>query len=64
MSDDKHDKANTLVGLVTLGGGLTGIASLVMAGVALMGADYGAVGLCLLASAMSFGLLANALLRE
>ena len=62
--DDEQKRINTLIGLALVGSGITGVASLVMALFPLFSGDIGAAGLCLIAAALSFGLLANALLRD
>ena len=62
--DNEHKKFNTLIGLASVGSGITGVASLVYALFPLFDGNYSAVGLCLIAAAFSFGLLANALLRD
>lgn len=53
-----------LIGLASVGAGITGVAGFVVALVALFGGDLVAGGLCLIAAALSFGLLANSLLRQ
>lgn len=53
-----------LIGLASVGASLTGIAGFVVALVALFSGDLAAGGLCLIAAALSFGLLANSLLRK
>ena len=63
MSDERK-KQDTLVGLVILGSGITGVASLIVGLVSLFDGDLIAVGVCLIAAALAFGLLANALLCE
>jgi hypothetical protein len=63
MYDDPR-WADTVVGLATLGGALSGVAAVVAALVAFLEGEYQAVGLCLVAAALAFGLLANALLRD
>jgi hypothetical protein len=55
---------DTIIGLVTLGGAITGVAGLVAALVAFFSGEFVATGVCLIAAALSFGLLANALIRE
>jgi hypothetical protein len=62
--DNEHRRFNTLMGLALIGGGITGVASLVIALLQFLQSDFGTVGLCLIAAAMSFGLLANALLHN
>ena len=63
MSDERK-KQDTLVGLAVLGSGITGVASLIVGLVSLFDGDLIAVGVCLIAAALAFGLLANALLCE
>lgn len=52
-----------IIGFITIGGSITGIVSFIVALFPLFRADYAAAGLCLIAAALSFGLLANAVLR-
>jgi hypothetical protein len=47
-----------------MGSGITGVASLIVGLVSLFDGDLIAAGVCLIAAALAFGLLANALLRE
>jgi hypothetical protein len=54
---------NTVIGLSILGSIIVGVASLVAALAALIEGDHLAVGVCLLAAAVSFGLLASAVLK-
>jgi len=61
---DEHKRQDTLVGLAILGSGITGVASLIVGFISLSDGDLIAVGVCLIAAALAFGLLANALLRE
>ena len=61
---NEHKRFNTLIGLAVVGSGITGVAGLVIALFPLFAGDVGAAGLCLIAAALSFGLLANALLRD
>jgi hypothetical protein len=63
MSENRR-QFDTIIGLVTLGGAITGVAGLVVAFVALLSGEFVATGVCLVAAALSFGLLANALIRE
>lgn len=62
--NQSQNKLGTTIGLVTLGGSVSGVASLVAALFPFFDGDYAGAGMCLLAAAMSFGLLANALLRD
>jgi hypothetical protein len=52
-----------LIGLATMGSAAIGVIGLVAALAAFFNGDFAATGLCLIASAFSFGLLANAVLR-
>jgi hypothetical protein len=61
---ESRKQLNTIIGLATVGGGIIGIAGFVAALVAFFSGDFVATGLCLVAAALSFGLLANAVLRE
>ena len=63
MSENRR-KFETLIGLVILGGAITGVAGFVAALVAFFSGEFVATGACLIAAALSFGLLANALIRE
>ena len=62
MSQDQQ-WSNAVIGLATLGSGITGVVSLIMAAFPLFNGDFAAAGLCLIAAALSFGLLANVVLR-
>jgi hypothetical protein len=55
---------NWLIGLTTLGGGVTGALAVLLGLLALVRGDLAASGVCLTAAALAFGLLANALLRH
>ena len=63
MSENRR-KLDTIIGLVTLGGAIIGVAGLVAAVFAFFNGEFVATGVCLIAAALSFGLLANALIRE
>jgi hypothetical protein len=52
------------MGLAALGGVVTGALGLVAALFPFFDGDFTATGLCLIAAALSFGLLANAVLRD
>lgn len=61
----EHRKTmDTVIGLVTLGGSITGVVSLIAALLPLLAGEFLAASVSLTAAAVSFGLLANALLRE
>jgi hypothetical protein len=55
---------NAIIGLVAVGSSVTGVGSLIAALVAFLSGELTAAGMCLMAAALSFGLLANALLRD
>lgn len=58
------DRVRRVAGLTLLAGLATGVAGLLCAGAAVLGdADWCGAGTSLIASAASFGLLANAVLR-
>lgn len=60
---ENHRTLNAMIGLATVGSGITGIASFILALLAFFNADFAAGGTLMLAAALSFGLLANAVLR-
>lgn len=60
---ENRSRFNTMIGLATIGSTITGVASLCLALISLFDGDFLAMGTCLIAAALSFGLLANALLR-
>ena len=64
MSDDPKITALTIQLAVLYGGGITGFASLIMALFPFFNGDFLSAGIYLLAAALSFGLMANAVLRE
>ena len=55
--------SGTIIGLAAAGSAVTGIASFVIAFFPFFNGDYAATGICFLAAAFSFGLLANAVFR-
>jgi len=55
--------SNTIIALAAVGGAVTGVISFIAALFPLFEGDFTGAGLCLLAAAFSFGLLANALYR-
>lgn len=59
---DKSGWVNSLVGISTIGGVITGIAGLLVALVSVLSGELLAAGACLIAAALAFGLLAGALL--
>jgi len=61
----EHPKTpDAIVGLATLGCSITGVASLIVATFPLFARESLAASVFLTAAALSFGLLADALLRE
>jgi hypothetical protein len=62
--DTNRDRLNALMGLALIGGSVTGALSLVAALFPLFEGDFVGVGVCLVAAALSFGLLANAFLHD
>lgn len=56
-------RLDTIIGLAALGSSVTGVVSLVVALFPIFSGEFLAAGVCLLAAALSFGLLANAVLR-
>jgi len=63
MTSYKNDAAS-IAGLAIIGTCIIGVASLIAALFAFLNGDFTAVGVCLMAASLSFGLLANAVLRE
>ena len=57
-------KFNALMALALIGGSITGAISLVAALFPFAVGNFSSMGECLIAAALSFGLLANAVLRE
>lgn len=62
--DHNSDGLKRVIGLAMVGCGVTGVASLVAALFPFLSGEFVGAGLCLLAAAVSLGLLANAVLRE
>lgn len=62
MTNDRR-RLDSIIGLAALGSAVTGVVSLVAALFPLFSGEFLAAGVCLLAAALSFGLLANAVLR-
>lgn len=62
----KHtgDRINVVVGLSVILGIITGFIGLVVTYFAFFGADWTGAGISLVATALAFGLVANALLRD
>ncbi|KCZ73088.1 hypothetical protein ANME2D_00147 [Candidatus Methanoperedens nitroreducens] len=64
MSNDPRITILTIQLIALYGGGITGFASLIMALFPFFNGDFLSAGIYLLAAALSFGLMANAVLRE
>ena len=68
MNDIDQDasprRTSLLIGFATLGGVITGVLGLLGGLFALLAGQWEAFGMCLAASALAFGLLANAILRS
>ena len=61
--NDRRTPFNTVLGLAMLGSLVVGFAAFLAAVVAFIDGDNVAVGLCLAAAALAFGLLSNAVLK-
>jgi len=61
--DEGRKVSNTIIGLAAVGGAFIGVVSFIAALFPFFEGDFTGAGLCLLAAALSFGLLANALYR-
>ncbi len=61
---EERARFNATIALAVLGGGVTGIASLTAALFPFFNGEYLAAGMFVVAAALSFGLLANAVLRQ
>jgi hypothetical protein len=61
---EKRTGLDTLIGLGTLGSAVIGVVGFVAALIAFFSGDLVGAGVCLIASALAFGLLANAVLRS
>lgn len=64
MSNDPKITALTIQLVVLYGVGITGLASLILAFFPFVNGDFLSTGIYLLAAALSFGLMANAVFRE
>lgn len=68
IEDQDHQRASRradwLIGLATYGSALAGGIGILVALVAAFDGSWDAAGICLIASAIAFGSLANALLRR
>ncbi len=62
--DEGKKVSNTIIALAAVGSAVTGVISFLAALFPFFEGDFGAAGLCLLAAALAFGLLANALYRS
>jgi hypothetical protein len=63
-SDMPTRQNNWLIGVVTIGGMITGIGALFAAFISFISGQWQAAGVCLIAAALAFGTLANAALRR
>jgi len=63
-AEAERQKAEWVVGLATYGALLAGVAGLVIGLMAFLTGRLEAAGTCLIAAAVAFGALANALLRD
>ena len=63
MSKD-HKTLGSMIGIAVFGGAITGIVGLVVGVGAAMVGEPVAAGIALVAAALAFGMLANAVLRE
>lgn len=61
--DDRNKTPRRLAGLAALGSAASGIIALLGALFPLVNGDYAAAGMMLIAAALAFGLLANAVFR-
>ena len=60
-----RNQSSIMAGLVVIAGSIVGIAAFLAAIMAVFDSyDYVGAGICLLASALAFGLLANAIFRN
>lgn len=64
MNDNPRYMVLTIQLIALYGSGITGFASLIMALFPFLNREYLSAGIYLLAAALSFGLMANAALRE
>ncbi len=62
--EKKPSSFEKILGIAVVTGMITGFGGIVAAIFALINADWIGAGLCLLAAALAFGLLVNALLRN
>jgi hypothetical protein len=60
---ESQRQLDTMIGIATVGSMVTGVVGVVAALISFFNGDLAAGGACLIAAALSFGLLANALLR-
>ena len=64
MAEKHRKKFDSIVGLTIVGCSILGIVGSIFALFAQFSGEYLAAGICLVAAALSLGLLANAILRE
>lgn len=61
--DDRNRTSRRIAGLAVLGGAVTGILALIGALYPFFNGDYASAGFMLIAAALAFGMLANAIFR-
>ena len=61
---EKERQTHVLIGLAMLGGTIAGTVSLIAAILPLILGEFLAAGACLASASLSFGLVANAMLRQ
>jgi hypothetical protein len=61
---DNPNRARTIAGIAAAGSATTGIGSLFAALFLFANGDYLETGICLVAAALAFGLLSNAIFRD
>jgi len=62
--NENHKMLNAMIGLATLGASVIGVISFLAAIATFLSGEFIAAGASLAAAALSFGLLANAVLRK
>jgi len=62
--DVQERQSSWLIGVATVGGIITGVGGLFAAFLAFLSGQLQAAGVCLIAAAVAFGILANAALRR
>ena len=61
---ENRRRSGTILGLALMGSAVTGVVSFIAALLPFLSGEFLAAGVCLTAAALSFGLLANTVLRE